>query len=117
MKRRALWIGLAVAGGLAAVAVAWAGWTAYQVNRDLTAAVDDASTLRAAVGAADDVAMRSALDDLRDHSVAAAERTDGLTWAVLTKLPVVGDDAVGVEVVSAVARDLADGGVEELVEA
>ncbi|MBB3042244.1 DUF4012 domain-containing protein [Nocardioides soli] len=115
MNRRALWIGLAVLVGAVVLFAAWAAWTTYQVNRDLTAAVDDATALRAAVEGDDDDAVQASLGRLRDHSAAAADRTAGLTWSVLEHLPAYGDDARGVAVASAVARDLADAGVEPLV--
>ncbi|MFC7493221.1 MULTISPECIES: DUF4012 domain-containing protein [unclassified Nocardioides] len=116
MNRRALLIGLTVVVGAVVAFGAWAAWTTYQVNRDLTAAVDDAAALRAAVDEDDDDAVRVALGGMKDHSAAAAERTGGLTWSVLERLPAYGDDARGVAVASVVARDLADDGVEPLVQ-
>ena len=102
--------------GVVVLAVAWTGWTAYQVNRDLNAAVADAETLRDALEAGDDPAMKTALDDLADHSGSAADRTDGVTWSALTHLPGWGDDARGVALVSSVASDLAEDGVGPLIQ-
>lgn len=98
------------------LAGAWAGWTAYQVNRDLGAAIDDASALRKAVEQNDSSATTAALDDIQAHSAAAADRTGGLTWSALGHLPVYGDDVQGVAVASDVAHDLAEDGAEPLVE-
>ena len=119
MRSRKIWIALSVLLGVVVLAAAWAGWTAYRVNQDLTAAVDDATVLRQAVengDDGDDVVARSALTDLQTHSGSAADRTDGLTWSVLEKVPFFGDDAQGVAVVSGVVDDLSDSGIESLVE-
>ena len=93
----------------------WAGWQAWSVNRDLSAAVDDAARLQQAVLDHDDAAQQVALDDLQEHSAAAADRTDGPTWSVLERVPFVGDDARGVAVASGVVSDLATDGVEPLL--
>lgn len=116
VNRRALWIGLAALVGAVVIFAAWAAWTTYQVNRDLSAAVDDATALRAAVESDDQDAVELALGGLRERSAAAADRTDGLTWSILERVPAYGDDARGVAVASAVARDLAEAGVAPLIQ-
>jgi hypothetical protein len=92
----------------------WVGWLAWHVNRDLSAAVDDASRLQTSVNAGDDPATRAALADLQRHSSDASDRTDGLTWSALSKVPLVGDDAEGVRVVSDVVADLSRDGIAPL---
>jgi hypothetical protein len=116
MRRRKVRIGLWVLAGVVVLCAAWAGWTAYQVNRDLSASVDDVENLRQALESGDDGSTGAAVDQLRTHSGAAASRTSGLTWSVLEHAPVFGDDATGVAVVSSVVHDLSTDGVEPLVE-
>lgn len=103
--------------GLLLLAGAWAGWQAWQVSRDLNAAVDDARALRSAVEAGDQTRIDTELARLQEHSSAAADRTSGSTWSVLTRLPVLGDDADGVALTSDVVADLSNDGLEPLVEA
>lgn len=96
-------------------AAAWVGWTAYQVNRSLSAVVNDAEAVQTAVEAGDTRRATSALDDLREHSEDAADRTSGLTWRILGVLPVIGDDADGIALASDVIADLGSNGVEPLI--
>ncbi|MEP9363469.1 DUF4012 domain-containing protein [Nocardioides sp. CN2-186] len=116
MRRRRVWTAVWVLLGFVLVAAAWAGWQVFQVNRDLNAAVDDASALRTAVVDGNDQQTDAALASLKQHSSAAASRADGHTWSLLTHLPVFGDDARGVQVVSDVAADLSRDGVEPLIQ-
>jgi hypothetical protein len=116
MRRRKIWLAVWILLGVVLLAVAWAGWTAYRVNQDLSAAVDDVTALRAAVESGDESAADGALDSLDGHSSAAADRTDGVTWSVLEQLPGYGDDATGVEVVSSVVDDLTSTGIRPLMD-
>lgn len=102
--------------GLLVLIGLYAGWLAWQVSKDLTAAADDAQALKAAVQAGDDATTQEALDDLRAHSAGAADGVGSPIWSVMTKVPVVGDDAAGVRVVSEVVSDLAHNGIGDLVE-
>jgi hypothetical protein len=115
MRRRKAWIAVSILIGVVLLAAAWAGWTAYRVNQDLTSAVDDVTALRQAVEDGDDAAADAALAQLREHSGSAADRTDGLIWSVLEQVPSYGDDAHGVAVVSDVIDDLSRSGIEPLV--
>ncbi|WP_148611825.1 DUF4012 domain-containing protein [Nocardioides rubriscoriae] len=103
---RRLLIAVAV---LVVAAVAWSAWLGWRTERDLRAADAAVDRLQAAVTDGDDAARDAAVDDLRDAAASAADRTDGFWWAGLTNLPVYGDDAAGVEALSAsvdlVARD------------
>lgn len=112
-----MWIGIAVLAGLILVYGLWAGWTAYRVNEDLSAAVDDAAELRVAIEDGDTEEADRSLAALQEHSRAAADSTDGPTWWVLERLPSLGDDAEGVAVVSRTVADLSEDGIEPLVEA
>lgn len=105
-----------VVGGLLLLFVLWAIWVVLRTSSDLSAAADDASRLQEAVTAGDDAAAEAALNDLKDHAGSAAGRTDGPTWSVLAVLPILGDDFDGVRTVSAVLDDLAQSGVEPLVQ-
>lgn len=116
MRRvRVRWI-LLVVGIVVVLAAAWVGWRAWQVNTDLTAAVDAVDDLRAAAEAGDTAGMDAAIDRLADASASADARTSGPTWSALTRLPVLGDDARGIRVVSSVAHDLAVDGARPLVD-
>ncbi|WP_085874208.1 MULTISPECIES: DUF4012 domain-containing protein [unclassified Nocardioides] len=92
----------------------WLGWQAWQVNRDLGAAADDAAALQTALEDGDQASIDRSLADLQEHSAAASDRTDGVSWGLLTHAPVVGDDARGVRVVSDVMADLSNDGLEPL---
>ena len=61
MRRRKAWIAVSVLLGVVLLTGAWAGWTAYRVNQDLTAAVDDVTVLRQAVEDGDSTAADAAL--------------------------------------------------------
>jgi hypothetical protein len=99
---------------LVLVAGAWLGWKAWQINRDLSEAVDDAARLQVAAQAGDDAGVQEALDSLREHSGSAADRTAGWDWSVVAHFPVVGDDARGVRLVSDVVHELSETGLEDL---
>ncbi|MBA2954565.1 DUF4012 domain-containing protein [Nocardioides sp. CGMCC 1.13656] len=114
MKRGLSWVALVLLA-VVVLATGWVLWTAYQVNRDLAAAVADAAAVRESVELGDAPATEVALARLKDHSAAAAERTSGRTWSTLTHLPLGGDDARGVALTSGVVRDLAADGVAPLV--
>ncbi len=85
--------------GVVLVGALWVGWLAWRVNTDLNASVSDVERLQTALEAGDDAGVDEALEDLQDHSASAADRTDGLTWSLLTHLPHYGDDADGVRLV------------------
>ncbi|GAA3530812.1 DUF4012 domain-containing protein [Nocardioides daeguensis] len=107
----------AAAGAVAVLGLLWCGWTAWQVNRDLDEAVARGHAIQAAVEARDTASLDRELTALREASAAAADRTSGFTWSVLGRVPVLGDDARGIETTSRVLADLARDGVEPLVSA
>ena len=116
MRSRLVRLGLLVVFLGALAFTAWSGYQAWQVNEDLGAAVDDASALERALEAGDQPAASDALDRLDAHASAAHDRTEGLTFGILAKLPVVGDDVTGVRVATDVATDLTDEGLRPLVD-
>src|SRR3546814_17490489 len=61
------------------------------------------------------ISAEGQLKDRRKRGENASERTDSATWSVLEVLPVFGDDAKGVQVVSSVLDDLARDGLPALV--
>jgi hypothetical protein len=113
LARRSLLLGVPT---LLLVVGAWVGWQAYQLNQDLRAAVDDATLLEHALRSGDQPRAESALDSLRGHAGAAADRTGGVTWSGVSRLPSFGDDARGLRLVSQVLSDLASDGLTPLVE-
>jgi outer membrane murein-binding lipoprotein Lpp len=117
MRSRKVWVVVAVVLGVVLLAAAWSGWTAYRVNKDLSAAVDDVTALRAAIEGGDDAAADRALAALEEHAGGASDRTDGSTWSMLERLPQLGDDARGVAVASAVVDDLSEQAIRPLVDA
>jgi hypothetical protein len=115
IRRRVL-----VVGGVLAVilllAAAWFGWLAWKVYSDLDDASDAAAALQQSLTAGDEQNSRSAFASLEKHSDSARDRTDGLSWSLLTHLPVVGDDAEGVEVASSVLADLSTDGLSPIID-
>ncbi len=115
LKSKKVWAW--TAASVIVVALAWAGWLVWQVNKDLNRAVSASQRIQDAVVARDTTALDSQLSTLREASTSAAKRTSGLTWSVLTKVPIFGDDAAGIETTSRVLADLADDGVGPLMSA
>lgn len=102
---------------LAAVAIAAAGWTAYQgwrLHGELVEARSATADLRDSVDLRDQEAADEATGRLRVAAAAAADRTGGRGWALLTHLPLVGDDATGVRAVARSLDLIASGGVAPL---
>ncbi len=107
---------LLVLAGIVVLVGAWLGWQAWQVNKDLSAAVDDAHRLESALEDGNSAEIDSSLAALRDHSGSAANRTDGVGWSLLTHLPSLGDDARGVRLVSDVVSALSEDGLQPLAD-
>jgi hypothetical protein len=104
---------LAVAG-LLLVAIVITAWQAWQVRQDLVAAEYGVDRLSAAVEAGDTAARDAAVEDLQEASASASDRTDGLWWSALSKLPVVGDDVSGVRALSSSLDLMARDGIAPL---
>jgi hypothetical protein len=94
----------------------WTGWQAWRVNEDLNAAVDDAADLEAALESSDQPAAEAALERLDEHTASAHDRTEGVTFGVLARLPVVGDDVAGVRLATDVINDLTNEALRPLVD-
>ncbi len=109
-----------VGGGLLGVAVLlllWAAWNTWSLSRDLAAVESEAQVLRAALVRGDPDGARQALEDYQDAAESAEDRTDGPTWWTVERVPLVGDDAEGVEVAARVLADLGRDGLPPLVDA
>lgn len=106
---------IALAALVVVAGLAWVAWSGYQVQRDLRDAEAAAQQLRAALESDDAVARDAAVDDLAEHAGSARGRTDGPVWGALTVLPVVGDDADAVRVISRSLDEVTRGGVEPLI--
>ncbi|KAB2812207.1 DUF4012 domain-containing protein [Pimelobacter simplex] len=127
LKRARLRLVAAVVGGGLLLLAGWLAWQGWQVQRDLADAADRAAAIQRLVAARDDTGsdgdarldtrLDHELDGLRAASAAAAERTSGPAWRLLTHLPVVGDDAAGVATTSRVLDELSRDGVAPLVRA
>ncbi|MBF4162525.1 DUF4012 domain-containing protein [Nocardioides acrostichi] len=117
VSRRPWRIGLLVLAVLVVAAVLWYAYLTVRVVGDLNAAVGDARSARSALENGDTEKAKPYLDDLADRSTSAAKRTDGVSWGLLTHLPVIGDDARGVRTVSGVVSDLSGTGIDQLLQA
>lgn len=115
LSNRSLRYSLAACGLLLLLAVGWCAWQVWKVNNHLQDAVDHANAFQDAVRGGDTAAIERELDALANSSGAADAGTSGATWSFLSKLPLVGDDAEGVRVVSQVVHDLTVDGLEPLV--
>lgn len=106
--RRLLWV---VPTVLLVAAVAYTLWLAWQVQHELRGADASAHRLEDALRS-DDLATRSSAQrEFADYAAAASGHTSGVWWRGLTHVPIVGDDASGVQAMSAavdlIARDAA----------
>ncbi|HEY1134317.1 MAG TPA: DUF4012 domain-containing protein [Nocardioides sp.] len=105
-----------VVAGVLLVVVLWGIWQVFRTSAELAAAADDARALQSAITDGDDAAAAAALESLQENAGAASGRTDGALWTVMTWTPFLGDDLDGVRAVSSVLDDLAQDGLEPLVE-
>ena len=91
---------LVVVAVVVLAAIAYSAYLTLRTERDLRTAQDSVEALQTAVENDDTAARDQALSDLDESSTSAADHTDGLWWAAMTKVPFVGDDASGVEALS-----------------
>ena len=112
--RRLRWP-LATALAVLLAAGLWAGWTVWQVQRDLTAARAEAASLPAAMSGDSETAA-DLVQDLQTHARSASLRTSGTTWRALSALPVLGDDFDATARASRAVDILARKGAGPLVE-
>lgn len=105
-----------VAGLLLILGVVWLGWTAQRAYAGLRDAQVQGRTLQVALIAGDQPAADAALAQFQSSSTDAAKATSSPGWAMLERIPVVGDDARGLAVVSDVLASLGDDAIPPLVE-
>ena len=101
--------------GLVLMGAAWAGWTVWQVQRDLSAARAQAAALPSAL-VKDSQEAASVVDSLQAHAASATDRTSGGTWQVLSALPFLGDDFGATATATRAVDILAREGAGPLVE-
>lgn len=99
--RRRWW--LLVAGTLLILLAVLFLWQLGRAAVALDRAGDASSALAAQVARGDVDGAQETLDQLSEDTDTARRRTDGLGWAVLARLPVVGDD---VDAIRTVSREL-----------
>jgi hypothetical protein len=113
-RRRWRWV-VAATLGVLLIGIGWAGWTVWQVQRDLTAARSQATTLPSAL-VEDSEKASTVVDRMQAHAAAATDRTSSATWRVLTALPLVGDDFDATATATRAVDILAREGAGPLVE-
>src|SRR4051794_9046634 len=89
-RRRRLLIVGAVAGAAVVLAGAWLGWLTWKITSALNDATNAAALLQQSLTAGDERTSRAALATLEEHSERAKDRTGGVSWSVVSHLPVVG---------------------------
>ncbi len=107
------WVALAV---LVVVGL-WCGWTAWATSQDLEEVESKARLLRTELINGDADGAARALEAYQDAAASAEARTDGPTWWLVERVPVLGDDAQGIETVSRVLADLGTDALPQLVDA
>ncbi len=100
---------------LGVVAVGYVGWQAWQTRADLVDAEAAAQRLRDAVEARDRGGQDAALNDLQAAAASAVDGTDTWWWSLATHVPLVGDDARGVQALSSSVDTLASDGLAPLM--
>lgn len=116
LERPAVLVGWGILG-LFLLVGAWCGWTAWATAQDLEEVESRARLLRSELIDGDADGAARALEGYQDAAASAKARTDGPTWWLVERIPVLGDDAQAVETVSAVLAELGTDALPQLVEA
>jgi len=111
-RRRVLGVALVVCAALGA----FMAWQLYGLQRDLSRAEQAADRLRSAIDGDDRASQEKAIADLQDSASSASGRASAFWYDPLTVLPIVGDDAHGVQVLSTTLSDVVDDGVDPLAD-
>ncbi|GAB2888755.1 DUF4012 domain-containing protein [Nocardioides pacificus] len=96
--------------------IGYTAWSARAVEQDLRAAESAVIKLQDAVSAGDEPGAASAADALQEAAAAAREGVDGPWWSLLSHMPELGDDVVGVRALSHSLDLLASEGVDPLLD-
>ena len=107
---------LTVLGVLLVAIVAYGAWQAWSLYRDLDRVEQSADELRAALDSGDDEARDRAIADLQDSADSASGNASSVWWDILSKLPVLGDDVEGLQVLSTTVDDVANEGLAPLAD-
>lgn len=107
---------LLVVGVLTLLAIAFTGWQAYTVQRDLKTAETSVNTIQTALDSGDLGARDQAIDDLAEATSSAAATTGGFWWGALNYVPFIGDDFEGIEVLSASLDLIANDGIRPVAD-
>lgn len=99
------------------LATLWVVWRAMGLAEDLDRVARESEIMRAALVRGDATSARAALDRYQESAEAAESKSGGPTWWVVEKVPFVGDDAEGIEKVSAVLADLGRDGLPPVIDA
>lgn len=110
-------IGLVVTAAAVLGALAWAGWLTWATSKDLGRVSDSARVMQAALVRGDAEGARTAMADFQDAADSARARTSGLTWSVFEGVPLLGDDAEAVALVSSVLADIGRDGLPPVADA
>lgn len=108
---------LVVGGAIVALLVVWTAWTGWRTADDLSEVEHSALLLRQELEQGDPDGAARALQRYRASAESARSRTDGPTWWVVERLPVLGDDAEAVATAARVLDDLGNDGIPQLVDA
>ena len=103
-------------GVLLVAIVAYGAWQAWSLYRDLDRVEQSADELRAALDSGDDEARDRAIADLQESADSASGNASSVWWDILSKLPVLGDDVEGLQVLSTTVDDVANEGLAPLAD-
>lgn len=81
--------------------------SAVATKAELQSSIASATSLQSAIAVGDKAQAKASLSGLQASAAAAHQHSNGPLWAVLSKLPVVGDDINAVSVVSEVLDNIA----------
>lgn len=98
-----------------ALMIAYTGWQLFQVQRELRQAQASVGRLQSAIEAGDASGREEALKELQSAAGDADDRTNGIWWSVLTRLPIAGDDARGIRALSHAVSSVADEALPSVV--
>ena len=103
--------------GILVLGIVWCAWTLWSTSRHLSEVEDQAQIMRAAMIRGDTDGARRAMEAYQDAADGAADATSGLTWRLFEVVPVLGDDAEGVALVSDVLADIGRDGLPPVADA
>lgn len=106
-----------IGAGLLGLVVLWSIWVAWSAAQQLREVEQQGEILRAAAIRGDAKGVREAAERFKDAAETAESRTSGPTWSVFELVPLLGDDAEGIAVVSQVLADIGRDGLPPVADA